>query len=151
MNQATMQTPTLGARIRAILEEEQMHPLEAARKAAQRKGGDTIKHFEIIEALFDRIKAAIEADVTSGLFPRPVRLSREEESALGTCVWYNWPEKKLNKSHAAFQVQVAFEAWAKEQELNWVFVQGHDGGGRDSWWDFVVPRPAAAPKGTVKR
>ena len=146
MEQATAQKMTLGARIRAQMEEERLHPLEAARKAAHRAPGDTGKKFDLVEAMFERAKASFEQDVSSGIFPKPVRLTSEEECALSTYGWHTRQDKRLQKHESAFQLQVAFDEWAKAEEIAWAFIQGHDGGGMKSWWDIKVLTPAQVEK-----
>jgi hypothetical protein len=131
-------TMTLGARIRENLAEEKAHPLDAARKKATEQGKQ--KEFETIERLYARFQKHIEDSVNAANFPKPLRLTQEECSALCT---YQWDGNSPGPSALSlgYVLWSNFCLWAKAQELPIKWKHGHDGGGIKSWYDLCVVLP----------
>lgn len=133
---------TLGARILANFEEEVLNPVDAARKKAAAAG--SAQDFDTVEKLFERFKAHLLKSVESGAFPKPLRLTQPESSALNTL---SWGTTSLGPAprHFAFALWQRLTIWADSEEILIAWKFGHDGGGRDSWWDLVVAKPSIQP------
>lgn len=132
---------TLGARILANFEDEVLHPIDAARKKAAAAG--KAQDFDTVEQLFERFKAHLTKSVENGGFPKPLRLTGPESSALNT---YSWEPTSLGPAprHFAFALWQQLASWADSEEILIAWKFGHDGVGIDSWWDLVVAKPKAA-------
>jgi hypothetical protein len=129
-------TPTLGARIKAMLEDEKLHPLEAARQRAYRMG--RMVDFDRIVLMYNRFKLHAEQAVDSGVLPPPLRLERVEEQA----IHFRTDPLEPARTCMSYFLWLELQKWATEQQVTVQWKKQHDGGGIDSWMELslVVPK-----------
>lgn len=128
---------TLGARILANLEDEKRDSVETARKRAHEAG--MLEAFQVGEAFFSRFTTHLENSASAGRFPAPVRMTPPELAAFRA---YQWEKGDTGprKSDTCFALWEAFSSWATAEDIRLEWRYGHDGAGRDSWWN-LVPTP----------
>jgi len=141
----TDKTMTLGARLLAAKADELEHPVEAARKKAEREGKG--KYFAAAVEFFKRFKKDVELCADEGRMPKWVEFTSEEDAAFEGYTWYRLKppagEPPMSRTHYTYPLWMEFLEWAKEQGLQVKWRGCHDGGGERSWGEvMVVPIPA---------
>jgi hypothetical protein len=130
---------TLGAQILATLDDAKLHPVDTARKKAQKAG--KLKDFDLIKKFFAGVRSQVRSAVKKGEFPTPIRLLGPVSGILSS---YSWRQDShgIAKTSLFYPLWEEFLHWANEEELCFNWKYGHDGVGLESWWDLVLQQPA---------
>lgn len=93
----------------------------------------------------------IESDIESGLVPKPIKMSYNNMGPLFTEISYSAAgvamADKISKTLFADIYKDVVGKWEKENDLVLNFVDAHDGGGRESWYEISAqPAPSLAPQ-----